>query len=156
MPYLHLWLLTLPDQRRERLEAYHGALRRKPAVPVRTRRCLYCRGRLTNGAAVCSDECDQGWTATSRAARARGRALIVLAVEEPLLERLLTFDAGAEDLEDGGDAEPDDCRVLSFDKAPVRRTYRGRHGRLKTVSRPPKTKDRPEPPKGPRPSQLCL
>ena len=80
---------------------------------------------------------------------AAGRTLIVLAVEEPLLERLLTFDAGAEDLEDGGDAEPDDCRVLSFDKAPVRRTYRGRHGRLKTVSRPPKTKDRPEPRRDP-------
>jgi hypothetical protein len=38
---------------------------------------------------------------------------------------LLIFDGGSEDLEDG-DAESDDCRVLSFDWAPVRRIYRGR------------------------------
>jgi hypothetical protein len=37
-----------------------------------------------------------------------GRTLITLAVDDRLLERLLTFDAGAEDLEDGGDAEPVD------------------------------------------------
>jgi hypothetical protein len=39
---------------------------------------------------------------------ATGRTLITLAVDDWLLERLLTFDAGAEDLEDGGDQEPDD------------------------------------------------
>jgi hypothetical protein len=39
---------------------------------------------------------------------AAGRTLITLAVNDWLLERLLTFDAGAEDLEDGGADEPDD------------------------------------------------
>ena len=39
---------------------------------------------------------------------AAGRTLIVLAVEEHLLERLMTFEAGAEELEDGSDTEPDD------------------------------------------------
>jgi hypothetical protein len=37
-----------------------------------------------------------------------GRTVITLAVDDWLLERLLTFDAGAEDLEDGGDGELDD------------------------------------------------
>ncbi len=37
-----------------------------------------------------------------------GRTLITLAVDDRLLERLLTFEAGSEDLEDGGDGEPDD------------------------------------------------
>jgi hypothetical protein len=32
------------------------------ATPARTaRRCLFCLRPLTNGAAVCSDECDEGW-----------------------------------------------------------------------------------------------
>jgi hypothetical protein len=39
---------------------------------------------------------------------AAGRTVIALAVDDWLLERLLTFDAGADDLEDGGDDEPDD------------------------------------------------
>jgi hypothetical protein len=38
----------------------------------------------------------------------RGRTLITLAVDNRLLERILIFDLGAEDLEDGADAEPDD------------------------------------------------
>ena len=38
---------------------------------------------------------------------AAGRTVIMLAVDDWLLERLLTFDAGADDLEDGGDGEPD-------------------------------------------------
>jgi hypothetical protein len=38
---------------------------------------------------------------------AAGRTVIALAVDDWLLERLLTFDAGTEDLEDG-DGEPDD------------------------------------------------
>jgi hypothetical protein len=36
-----------------------------------------------------------------------GRTVIMLAVEDWLLERLLTFDAGSEDHEDNGDGEPD-------------------------------------------------
>jgi hypothetical protein len=39
---------------------------------------------------------------------AAGRRVITHAVEDWLLERLLTFDAGAEDYEDNGDGEPDD------------------------------------------------
>jgi hypothetical protein len=39
---------------------------------------------------------------------AAGRTVITLAVDDGLLERLLTFDAGSTDLEDGGDGEPDD------------------------------------------------
>jgi hypothetical protein len=37
-----------------------------------------------------------------------GRTVITFAVDDWLLERLLTFDAGSEELEDNGDAEPDD------------------------------------------------
>ena len=36
-----------------------------------------------------------------------GRAIIQLAVENRVLESLLTFDAEAADLEDGGDGEPE-------------------------------------------------
>ena len=43
-----------------------------------------------------------------------GRAVIQLAADDWLLERLLTFDAGTEDHEDGGDAEDDDPAVVSF------------------------------------------
>jgi hypothetical protein len=39
---------------------------------------------------------------------AAGRTVITLAVDDWLLERLLTFDAGTEDLEDAGDGERDD------------------------------------------------
>ena len=38
-----------------------------------------------------------------------GRTVIKLAVPDWMLERLMTFDAGAEDLEDSADGEPDDC-----------------------------------------------
>jgi hypothetical protein len=38
-----------------------------------------------------------------------GRTVIKLAVPDWLLERLMTFDAGVEDLEDSADGEPDDC-----------------------------------------------
>jgi hypothetical protein len=37
-----------------------------------------------------------------------GRTVIALAVDDWLLDQLLAFDAGAEDLEDGGDDEPND------------------------------------------------
>jgi hypothetical protein len=37
-----------------------------------------------------------------------GRRVITLAVDDWLFERLMMFDAGAEDLEDSGDGEPDD------------------------------------------------
>jgi hypothetical protein len=37
-----------------------------------------------------------------------GRTVITFAVDDWLLERLLTFDAGSEDLEENGDGEPDD------------------------------------------------
>jgi hypothetical protein len=40
--------------------------------------------------------------------RSAGRTVITLAVDDWLLERLLTFDAGAEDHEDNGDDEPED------------------------------------------------
>ena len=36
-----------------------------------------------------------------------GRTMILLAVDERVLEKLMTFDAEAADLEDGGDAEPE-------------------------------------------------
>jgi hypothetical protein len=41
-----------------------------------------------------------------------GRTVITFAVDDWLLERLLTFDAGSEELEDNGDAEPDDDAEL--------------------------------------------
>ena len=41
-----------------------------------------------------------------------GRAVIQLAVSPWVLERLLTFDGGSEDLEDNGDSEPDDDAEL--------------------------------------------
>ena len=34
--------------------------------------------------------------------------MITLAIDDWLFEQLMIFDAGAEELEDGGDAEPDD------------------------------------------------
>jgi hypothetical protein len=61
-----------------------------------------------------------------------GRAVIQLTADDWLLEQLMTFDAGAEDLEDGGDREPDDDRerdgptVLCFDRVRARRIYRDR------------------------------
>ena len=39
---------------------------------------------------------------------AAGRTVITLAVDNWLLEQIMTFEAGAEDHEDGGDPEPDD------------------------------------------------
>jgi hypothetical protein len=39
---------------------------------------------------------------------AAGRTVITLAVDDWLLDRLLTFDGGSEDLEGNGDHEPDD------------------------------------------------
>jgi len=39
---------------------------------------------------------------------AAGRTGITLAVDDWLLEQLLTFDGGSEDLEDNGEDEPDD------------------------------------------------
>jgi hypothetical protein len=39
---------------------------------------------------------------------AAGRTVITLAVDDWLLEQLLAFDADAEEIEDGGDSEPDD------------------------------------------------
>ncbi|MDF2765672.1 MAG: hypothetical protein K0S81_2666 [Rhodospirillales bacterium] len=53
-----------------------------------------------------------------------GRTVIQLAADDWLLDRLLTFDAGAEELEDGGDAEDDGPAVLSFDRVPARRARR--------------------------------
>jgi hypothetical protein len=37
-----------------------------------------------------------------------GRTILQLAVDDLVLEKLMTFDAEAADLEDGGDGEPDD------------------------------------------------
>ena len=55
-----------------------------------------------------------------------GRTVIQLAADDRLLDQLMTFDAGAEDLEDSGDAEVDGPAVLSFDRVPARRVYRRR------------------------------
>jgi hypothetical protein len=54
-----------------------------------------------------------------------GRTVIQLAVGDWLLDQLMAFDADAENLEDDGEAEPDECQVLSFDRVPVRHIYRG-------------------------------
>ena len=48
-----------------------------------------------------------------------GRTVIQVAADDWLLEQLLTFDGGAEDLEDNADAEPDET-------VPARRICRGR------------------------------
>ena len=56
---------------------------------------------------------------------AAGRTVIQLAAEDWLLEQLMTFDAGAEDLEDDDEAD-DSPPVLSFDRIPPRRVRRGR------------------------------
>jgi hypothetical protein len=40
---------------------------------------------------------------------AAGRTVITLAVDDWFFERLFTFDAASEDVEDGGDGEPDDA-----------------------------------------------
>jgi hypothetical protein len=55
-----------------------------------------------------------------------GRTVIQLATDDWLLERLMTFDTGAEDLEDGDDAEDDGPVMLSFDRVPAKRVYRAR------------------------------
>jgi hypothetical protein len=39
---------------------------------------------------------------------AAGRTVITLSLDDWLLDQLLTFDAGGDDLEDNGDGEPDD------------------------------------------------
>ena len=57
---------------------------------------------------------------------AAGRTVIQLVADDWLLNQLMTFDAGAEELEDDGDAEDDGPAVLSFDRVPARRVYRGR------------------------------
>jgi len=57
---------------------------------------------------------------------AAGRTVIQLAVGDWLLEQLLAFDGGAEDLEDSSDAEPSERQVLSFDRVPPRQIYRRR------------------------------
>ena len=53
-----------------------------------------------------------------------GRTVIQFAANDRLLDQLMTFDASAEDLEDGGDAEDDGPAVLSFDRVPAKRVYR--------------------------------
>ena len=55
-----------------------------------------------------------------------GRTVIQLAADDRLLDQLTTFDADVENLEDGGDAEDDGPAVLSFDRVPAKRVYRGR------------------------------
>ena len=53
---------------------------------------------------------------------AAGRTVIQLAADDWLLDQLLSFDSHSEDLEHGGDAEPDDDtepdgpRMLRFDR----------------------------------------
>ena len=55
-----------------------------------------------------------------------GRTVIQLAADDRLLDQLMIFDAGAEDLEEGGDAEDDGPAVLSLDRVPAKRAYRRR------------------------------
>ena len=55
-----------------------------------------------------------------------GRTVIQLAVDQSRLEQIMAFDAGATDIEDNGDVGDDGTPVLSFDRMPVRRIYRGR------------------------------
>ena len=55
-----------------------------------------------------------------------GRTVIQLAADDRLLDQLMTFDSGSEDFEDSSDAEDDGPAVLSFDRVPARRLYRGR------------------------------
>lgn len=50
-----------------------------------------------------------------------GRTVIQLAASDWLFDQLMNFDAGSEDLEDGGDVEDDGPAVLSFDRVPARR-----------------------------------
>jgi hypothetical protein len=53
---------AIPGTRSER-RGRAGLQREEPHAGVRWRsadRCLYCYGPLTNGRAVCSDECDDG------------------------------------------------------------------------------------------------
>jgi hypothetical protein len=56
------WLqMTRAEQRERRARP---ALRPAPngnLHPATDHRCLYCRGPLANGRAVCSDKCDMGW-----------------------------------------------------------------------------------------------
>ena len=54
-----------------------------------------------------------------------GRTVIQVAADDWLFEQLMVFDGATEDLEDGGDAEPE-CQILSFDRAPARQIHRGR------------------------------
>jgi hypothetical protein len=57
---------------------------------------------------------------------AAGRIVIQLAVGDWLLEQLLTFDGGAENLENGDDAEPNNGPVvLCFDREPAKRITSG-------------------------------
>jgi hypothetical protein len=53
-PVLHLDR----DERRARARG-NGA----PVATAAATRCLYCYGLLTNGSAVCGEECDSGWWA---------------------------------------------------------------------------------------------
>jgi hypothetical protein len=46
-------------RRERRMDSQQGVETRHG--PHFHRRCLYCTARLTNGRAVCSDECDHGW-----------------------------------------------------------------------------------------------
>ena len=52
--------------------------------------------------------------------------MIQLAANDCQLDQLMTFDGGAEELEDGSDAKDDGPAVLSFDRVPARLVYRGR------------------------------
>jgi hypothetical protein len=60
MPQQPVWQMTR-EERREIAREKHGGMRGTLPEPRIERRCLFCRGRLTNGSAVCSDECDAGW-----------------------------------------------------------------------------------------------
>jgi hypothetical protein len=57
----HQWL-SREEIRRERRKIARGWHNGgKSAASEQSRRCLYCRGPLANGAAVCCAACDDGW-----------------------------------------------------------------------------------------------
>jgi hypothetical protein len=55
-----IWLSQ--EERRALARGRQQKARSNSFLPT-ARGCLYCCGHLTNGRAVCSDECDDGWWA---------------------------------------------------------------------------------------------
>jgi hypothetical protein len=86
------------------LNALGGISDRKLDTRIPSPRHRLSQKRSSSYSAILHDLLEHGDVAGWDAV---GRTLITLAIDDRLLERLLTFDAGSEDLEDGGDGEPD-------------------------------------------------